>query len=419
MKKASKFIMIFAAFCMIAGIFYTVSPVKVAEAAGNGQPGAMLIFNEQTVNVVQGNSVGDYSSYPTQIYSVQTGVSYDPDTNSMKLEYVKDNNNPDPQLYLPVRDMKKVNLAEYPVVAIRYKNNTDKTRSGFYFSIIAGSAKGMSENAPNLSESKYVSLSLTKDNSWHTATSNVGGSNYRWVGNISQIRLDIFTSDFAGECYVKWIGFFKTEDDAKAFGRNESVYEGNKITPDKTTFDRGETISAKIASSSTNDWVALVQKGDALCMDSKYENNLYFGQCMPLLWAPVSDGYVNLDMDSCGGIYSGKLLPAGEYDLVYCPRGRFSEMYRTTINVTDKIMREPAADTKIYITQAPESEATPTPRSISDDIEPDITMPPATAPVSAEKSGGNSAVFVIIGIAAVVIAAVVIIIVKAKKTPKS
>lgn len=315
------------------------------------QPGALLRFNLQNYTILTDTAHDWYTSArPTQKGLYQIGAEYVPGE-GVKFSFRKDENRADPMIFLPVYDIcYNINLRDYPYFAVCYKSTATNHSGVCYFSTATNAG---------LDEKKNFAIDMQPSEEW-TVVAAHAGKNKNWTGRLTQLRFDIASGEFSGEITVKWVGFFKSREDAKAFGVNGG-FSGNGILPDKQTFDRGENITFSVTGAHKGDWVLLVQEGDACYAPSVNDDDLYVSDCMPLYWAELEDGRGNIDIDTSGGIYRGELLPAGNYDLVYMPRGRFVETARTTITITDNIVREPLRTETVYVTRGPEATDTPEP----------------------------------------------------------
>ncbi|MBP5730318.1 MAG: hypothetical protein J6X19_03850 [Clostridia bacterium] len=335
------------------------------------QPGALLRFNLQNYTILTDTTHDWYTSArPTQKGLYQIGAEYVPGE-GVSFTFQKNDNRADPMVYLPIYDIcYNMNLRDYPYFAVCYKSTATNHNGVCYFS---------TANNTGLDESKTFAVDMQPSDDWTIAVSN-SSKNKNWTGRLTQLRFDIASGEFSGEIQIKWIGFFKSREDAQAFGVNGG-FSKNSIIPDKDTFDRGENITFSVTGAGKGDWVLLVQEGDACYAPSVNSVDLYVSECMPLYWAELEDGKGYIDIDTSGGIYRGELLPAGRYDLVYMPRGRFVETARTTITITDNIVREPLRTEPVYITRGPDPTATP---EATEEL-PDDTYPPTATPPGRDR----------------------------------
>ena len=364
---------------------------KTSTGSAAGAPGAILYMNYQNYVIITDTENNWFSSLPTQKGLYQIKAEYR-SGEGISFTFARNNKHPDPMIFLPVYDIcYNINLSQYPYIAVCYKSTTTDQDGHMYFATV--------QNA-GLDESKNISIPMPHSDDWTLSVANAG-RNGNWTGRLTTLRFDIAGSDFNGDFTVKWVGFFKTRDEANAFGEG-GVSTAGTITPDKTEYARGEDIGFTVSSFLKGDWVALVQEGDACYTGSKHSPDLYVSDVMPLYWETLDSEHCVFKMDETRGIFTRKLLPAGRYDLVFYSHNNYVELSRVTITVNDTVAREPAATEKVYVTRAPETEppaVTAEPEEPTD--EPDIaTATPSAAPQktqaprkagSADKAGGTIA----------------------------
>ncbi|MBO4326907.1 MAG: hypothetical protein J5950_06525 [Clostridia bacterium] len=421
-KKTAAALWVTAAIIIIAAVIFTAAlPVPAAvSAAGNekkndanSKPGAVLYFNLQNYTIITDTTHDWYGSRPTQKGLYQITAEYVPDE-GVSFGFAKNGSHADPMIYLPVYDLcYNINIKDYPYIAVCYKSTATNKKGAFYFATSANQG---------LDESKVFGISMEPSSDW-TITVARAGKNKNWTGRLTSLRYDISSGEFSGNYTVKWLGFFKTEAEAHEFGVN-GQWSHNVITTEKTEYARGENIRFSVTGTGKGDMVVLVQKGDACFGPSVNDTDLYVSDCMPLYYVELENGRGEIDIDKTEGIYNRMLLPAGEYDLVYMPRGRYVEVTRTTITVTENIVREPATNEIIYVTRGPEPTETPVPTEEppeETDDAPRTTegrnrITPAPTEIPVDNSGGRAGLVIAIVSAVLCTAALaVFFIVRGKK----
>ncbi len=356
-----------------------------ADAATAVDAGAVLAFNLQNFTVLTDTAHDWYTgARPPQKGLYQINAAYSQGEGAV-FTFAKTDSRADPMIHLPVYDIcYNMNLRNYPVIAVCYKSTATNNRGSLYFATAANAGLG---------EDKNVGISLPPTESWSIATASAA-NNGNWTGRLTQLRFDVASGEFSGAITVRWIGFFRSESDAVRFGVDGNPAK-NAISPEKTVYDRGEPISFSVTNAVKSDWVVLVQKGDACYAPSTHEGDLYISSCMPLYWTEIEDGKGTIDIDVSRGIYNRRLLPAGEYDLVYLPRGRYVETGRTTITITDNVVREPKQVEKIIVTRGPASTEEPdisaSPATETAPPEPTAKRTGTTAKPSSDSHGGSAA----------------------------
>lgn len=333
------------------------------------QPAAMLIFNEQNVGLLKNAPAGLYDGLPTQAGLYQINVEYEEE--AAKFTYYDNEKRSDPMIYLMVDDLPSFSIQNYPYIAVCYKSTASRSDGRFYFA---------TKENQGLGEDKAADIKLPKTDQWKVAYVRAGNLG-TWNGHLSELRFDIAGSDFTGAFYVKWIAFFAHSAEVQAFEK-DSEFTANRMTLEKTEFARGEEIKATVNTWQKDDWVILVQKGDCCFSMPKAEKDLYVREVLPLYTSPISsDGTVSVNYQN-EGIFCSKLLPPGEYDLIYCLNGKYVEMNRQTIRITDEIVSEPSVTEIPFVTRKP---ATPTPEPTEIPVEtetpyePEETRAPRTA----------------------------------------
>lgn len=395
-----------AAAVIIAAIALLPSAVTPGETlADSSAPYVILDLNLQNFTVITDTEHDWYTSArPTQKGLYQIAAAYE-EGEGAQFTFAKNENRADPMIYLPVYDLcYNVNIRNYPYFAVCYKSTATNQNCVCYFA---------TQTSAGLHETKTFGLTLSPTDDWAIAVGKPG-NNRNWNGRLTQLRFDISSGEFSGQYTVKWIGFFKSENDAQAFGVNGSS-SYNTVTPDKTTYGRGEQISFSVTNANKGDWAVLVQKGDACYAPSVNKPDLYVSECMPLYFTEIENGRGVIDVDETGGIYQGELLPAGEYDVVFMPRGRFVEVSRTTVTIEDEIVRTPQKTEPVYVTRGPDPTETPQATDEPEDNEPTpaqtegrnrITLAPTAVP---SDNSGSVAGPVIFAVVAVICAAVLAI----------
>ena len=379
---------------------FETASVKAAPA---GAPGALLNFNLQNYTIITDTEHDWYGSRPTQKGLYQIGAEFI-DGEGTAFSFVKNGSRADPMIYLPVYDLcYNINLKDYPYFAVCYKSTATNSNGVCYFATATNEGLG---------EDKTFSIKMTPSEDWTIAVGHPG-KNKNWTGRLTVLRFDISSGEFSGEYTVKWAGFFKSEKEARAFG-TDGTYSKNEIIPDKSVFGRGENITFSVTGAGKGDWVVLVQKGDACYAPSVNKPDLYVSTCMPLYYAPLDGNRGDIDIDLSGGVYNGELLPAGEYDLVYMPRGRFVETGRTTITISEEIVREPVVTEIVYVTRGPDP--TEEPHATDEPEEEPVSVPTATegrqrithAPTAVPSDNSAGGAGLIIAICAAVICGAVL-----------
>lgn len=379
---------------------FETAAVKAAPA---GAPGALLNFNLQNYTIITDTEHDWYGSRPTQKGLYQIGAEFI-DGEGAAFSFVKNGSRADPMIYLPVYDLcYNINLKDYPYFAVCYKSTATNSNGVCYFATATNEGLG---------EDKTFSIKMPPSEDWTIAVGHPG-KNTNWTGRLTVLRFDISSGEFSGEYTVKWAGFFKSEKEARAFG-TDGTYSKNEIIPDKSVFGRGENITFSVTGAGKGDWVVLVQKGDACYAPSVNKPDLYVSTCMPLYYAPLDGNRGDIDIDLSGGVYNGELLPAGEYDLVYMPRGRFVETGRTTITISEEIVREPVVTETVYVTRGPDP--TEEPPATEEPEEEPVSVPTATegrqrithAPTAVPSDNSAGGAGLIIAICAAVICGAVL-----------
>jgi len=375
-------------------------------------PGAILYFNYQNHVIITDTENDWFSGLPTQKGLYQITAEYKDGEGSV-FRFLRNNKNPDPMIYLPVYDIcYNINLKNYPYVAVCYKSTAADQDGHFYFATTANEG---------LDESKNISISMPHSDDW-TVTVAKAGKNSNWTGRLSTLRFDIAGGDFAGEFTVKWLAFFKTRDEANAFGA-QTLNPATEITPEKTEFARGEDITFSVASYYKGDWVALVQEGDACYTGSTHDPDLYISNVMPLYWENLENETCTFNLNETRGIYNHKLLPAGDYDLVLYSHNSYVELARTTITITEEIANEPEVTETVYVTRAPETEVPVTPEETYEPTdEPEIVTATASPKKTAEPetAGSSNKAGLVIGmVCAILCAAALAIFFVARKKKQS
>ncbi len=375
----------------------------LAASESTASPGAMLVLNRQNYTILTDTTHDWYENRPPQKGLYQLSAEYIPDE-GVSFGFLKNGSHADPMIYLPVYDVcYNINLKDYPYFAVCYKSTATNKNGVCYFA---------TSNNPGLDESKNFSIDMSPSDDW-TITAAHASKNKNWNGRLTQLRFDISSGEFSGNYTVKWVGFFKSRDEANAFGVN-GQWTKNVITPDKTVFGRGENITFSVSGANKGDWVVLIQKGDACYAPPVNKLDLYVSDCMPLYYAPLDGSRGDIDIDNSGGIYKGELLPPGDYDLVYMPRGRFVESARTTITISEEIVREPVVSEIVYVTRGPDPTEEP-PKTEEPSEEP-WYAPTATegrqritpAPTEVPSDGSAGKAGLIIAIATAVLCAAVL-----------
>ena len=389
--------------------------VMAAASTASTKPGAVLYFNYQNYTILTDTTHDWYGSRPTQKGLYQITADY-LEGEGVRFHFLKNGSHADPMIYLPVYDLcYNINLKEYPYFAVCYKSTATNSNGGCYFA---------TANNAGLDESKHISIDMSPSENWTIATTRAS-KNPNWTGRLTTLRFDISSGEFSGDYTVKWVGLFKTKEDALEFGV-DGQWTRNQIIPDKAVFGRGENITFSVTGAGKGDWVVLVQKGDACYAPAVGDNDLYVSECMPLYYAPIEEDRGDIDIDTSGGIYKGELLPPGEYDLVYMPRGRFVETGRTTITISEEILRTPLASEIIYVTRGPEPTATPE-RTEEPSDEPGYAptategrhrITPAPTEVPKDNSGGKAGLIIALA-AAVVCGAVIAVFFIVRKKKRS
>lgn len=100
-----------------------------------------------------------------------------------------------------------IDLDTYKVVAFNVKISTGGGNGYIYFD---------TDNSPGLAESKMITGTYADTTDWQTITFDLT-SNSNTNGNLTTLRLDPFNVCKDVTYQIKWIAFFKTVDDAKAF----------------------------------------------------------------------------------------------------------------------------------------------------------------------------------------------------------
>ena len=391
---------------------------RVDASASSAQPGAFLELNYQNFTVLTDTENDWYTSArPTQKGLYQIAAEYI-DGEGVSFRYNKNNRTPDPMIYLPVYDIcYNINIKEYPYFAVCYKSTATNQNGVCYFATSANAGLG---------EGKNFGINMAPSNDWTIAVAQAGKNN-NWTGRLTELRFDISSGEFSGQYTVKWIGLFKSESDARAFGVN-GVTTKYTVTPDKTVFDRGEDITFSVSGAGKGDWAVLVQKGDACYAPSVNTPDLYVSTCRPLYCADIDNGRATFNMETSDGIYKNTLLPAGEYDIVVMPRGRYVETGRATITLSDVVAREPVVTEKIYVTRGPDPTEKPeiteeptdeeTPIPTATDGRHRITVPPTEVPK--DSSGGKTgAVIAITAILCCAACLVIFFILRGKRLRKT
>ncbi|MBO7407615.1 MAG: hypothetical protein J6V14_08275, partial [Clostridia bacterium] len=179
-----------------------------AASTGSTKPGAVLYFNYQNYTILTDTTHDWYGSRPTQKGLYQIAAEYI-EGEGAKFRFLKNGSYADPMIYLPIYDLcYNINLKDYPYFAVCYKSTATNSNGGCYFA---------TANNAGLGETKHISIDMSPSENW-TITTTRASKNSNWTGRLTTLRFDISSGEFSGDYTVKWVGLFKTKEDALEFG---------------------------------------------------------------------------------------------------------------------------------------------------------------------------------------------------------